>query len=154
MEIKFKRMTANAVMPTKAHVTDAGLDLTCTRVTLDKDDNIVCHTDIAVEIPIGFVGLIYPRSSISKKRLRLTNSVGVIDSGYTGEITCKFKADEPIKQLNASEFFTNLTNDEYYCAGERIAQMIIMPIPDIRMVEVDKLADSERGSGGYGSTGK
>ena len=141
MEIKFKKLTEKAVMPTKAHATDAGFDLTATRKNIDEMGNIVYGTGIAVEIPEGYVGLAFPRSSIANKSLMLSNSVGVIDSGYRGEIMAKFK---------------HLINPKptQYNVGERIAQLIIMPIPAVEFVEVAELDDSDRGTGGYGSTGE
>lgn len=95
---------------------------------------------LAVEIPEGYVGLVFPRSSNAKKDLLLSNSVGVIDSGYRGEIMAKFKTLRPLPQM--------------YKVGERFAQLIIMPIPDIEWEEAEKLSDSERGTGGYGSSGR
>lgn len=129
-------------MPTKAHATDAGFDLTATSREIDTVGNFVYGTGIAVEIPEGYVGLVFPRSSIAKKTLILTNSVGVIDSGYRGEIMAKFSDNK----LSA--------RGEVYEVGERIAQLIILPYPQIEFEEVAELSDSDRGVGGYGSTGK
>lgn len=142
MVVKFKKLIENAVTPTKAHETDAGFDLTATSKIIDDECNIVYGTGIAVEIPNGYVGLLFPRSSIAKKSLILSNSVGVIDSGYRGEIMAKFKI-----ALHPDNIAT-------YNVGERIAQLIITPIPDVEFVEVSELNDSDRGVGGYGSTGK
>ena len=86
MKVKIKRLNENAVIPAYAHVTDAGLDLTATSKNIEGNRVIIYGTGLAVEIPEGYVGLIFPRSSNSKKNLLLTNSVGVIDSGYRGEI--------------------------------------------------------------------
>jgi dUTP pyrophosphatase len=141
MEIRFKRLTEKAVMPTMAHATDAGFDLTATRKNIDEMGNIVYGTGIAVEIPEGYVGLVFPRSSIANKTQILSNSVGVIDSGYRGEIMAKFK-------------HLICPMPTHYNVGERIAQLIIMPIPAVEFVEVAELDDSDRGTGGYGSTGK
>ena len=90
-----------------------------------------------MEIPVGYVGLLFPRSSISNYDLTLSNSVGVVDSGYRGNIKFRFKQ----------------TSDLTYYIGDRIVQIIIIPHPHIQFVEVDELSDSERGSGGYGHTG-
>lgn len=127
-------------MPTKAHASDAGFDLTATSRMYDNNNCYVYGCGLAVEIPEGYVGLVFPRSSNAKKDLLLSNSVGVIDSGYRGEIMAKFKALRPFPQM--------------YKIGERLAQLIIMPIPDIEWEEAEKLSDSERGTGGYGSSGK
>lgn len=142
MKIRFVKLTADAVTPTKAHATDAGFDLTATSRTIDTAGNFVYGTGIAVEIPEGYMGLVFPRSSIAKKTLLLTNSVGVIDSGYRGEIMAKFCDNK----LTA--------RGEVYEVGERIAQLIIQPCLDIEFEEVAELSDSDRGVGGYGSSGK
>ena len=84
MEIKFKRLSDNAILPIRAHKGDAGMDLTCTKITTTVNEAgqlmVVYHTDLAVEIPEGYVGLIFPRSSIYKKSMMQTNAVGVIDA--------------------------------------------------------------------------
>lgn len=140
MKIRFKKLSASAVVPTKAHASDAGFDLTCTRYEVTNGELFTYHTDIAVEIPEGYVGLLFPRSSIYKQDLFLTNSVGVVDSGYRGELMFKFKPIcYDVKQ--------------HYQVGDRIGQLIIIPYPDVEFVEADELSDSERGAGGYGSSG-
>ena len=108
---------------------------------------------VAMEIPQGYVGLVFPRSSNAKKDLILSNSVGVIDSGYRGEITFKFK-QTPQEFADASGTFVTYQYAKDYGLGERIGQIIIMPYPDIEFVEVEELSDSDRGDGGYGSSGK
>ena len=141
MIVRFKKVHPDAVVPTKAHPTDAGFDLTCTSVDEDLVKNIVTYgTGIAVEIPQGYVGLVFPRSSVYKVQLQLSNSVGVIDSGYRGEITFKFRIVHP--------------HIRRYGVGERIGQLVIIPYPEIEFEEADSLEDSDRGTGGYGSTGK
>lgn len=139
MKIKIKRLTENAVIPTKAHPTDAGLDLTATSVKVESA-NIVYGTGLAFEIPEGHVGLIFPRSSNAKKDLLLTNSVGVVDCHYRGEVMFKFRP-------------TN-GDPNTYTVGDRIGQLIVMPLPDVELEEVDELSETDRGCGGYGSTGK
>lgn len=143
MKIKIKKLVENAVLPTYAKSGDAGLDLTATSWNLDDYGNFVYHTGLAIEIPEGYVGLVFPRSSVSKKKLFLTNAVGVIDSGYRGEITAKFKKLD-LKNEKSS----------FYEVGERIAQLIILPYPQIEFEEVKELTKTERGIGGYGSSGK
>ena len=96
-----------------------------------------------MEIPDGHVGLIYPRSSVSKTPHSLRNHVGVIDSGYRGEIVFKFGWVE-----------SSSNSVEIYNAGDRIGQIIIMPYPKVEFIEVDELSTSDRGVGGFGSTGQ
>ena len=142
MEVKIKKLHPDAAIPVYSKPGDAGLDLTATSIDDDSYGNIVYGTGLAVEIPEGYVGLLYPRSSNSKTDLYLTNHVGVIDSGYRGEIMFKFR---PINGIE----------DAYiYAVGDRIGQLIIMPYPSIKFVETDELSDTDRGDGGFGSTGK
>lgn len=142
MKIKVKRLNELAMLPTKAHATDAGFDLYTTSKTYDNDGNVVYGCGLAFEIPEGYMGLVFPRSSNAKKSLLLSNSVGVIDSGYRGEVTAKFKRLFLISQGNE------------YAIGERYAQLIVLPIPAVEFVEAEELSESERGVGGYGSSGK
>ena len=154
MEIKIKKLTDNAVIPHKAHPTDAGFDLTATSCTMDEYGSMVYGIGIAVEIPEGYVGLVFPRSSICKKDMILTNCVGVIDSFFIGEIKVKFKPTNSFNYYDGSIIAESPIGDNMYCIGERIAQLIIMPIPQIEFVEADELSDSDRGEGGFGSSGK
>lgn len=125
---------------------DAGIDLTATSLEVDDCGNYVYGTNRAFEIPKGYVGLLFPRSSISKTKQHQTNSVGVVDSGYRGEVMIKMKP---------SMTYPNSDNSSpYYKVGERVGQLIILPYPEIEFEEADELSDSERGEGGYGSTGK
>lgn len=135
MIIKIKKTHPNAIIPSYATEGDAGMDLTAVGFT-EKGMNVTYHTGLSVEIPPGYVGLLFPRSSIYKKDQMLTNSVGVIDSGYRGEIMMKFTRSV-----------------EQYCIGDRIGQLIILPHPRIKFKEVDELSTSERNGGGFGSTG-
>lgn len=141
MKIKVKRLNELAMLPTKAHATDAGFDLYATSKTYDNDNNVVYGCGLAFEIPDGYMGLVFPRSSNANKLLLLSNSVGVIDAGYRGEVTAKFKRLYPISQGE-------------YAIGERFAQLIVMPIPAVEFEEAEELSESERGVGGYGSSGK
>lgn len=141
MKIKIKKINPFAIAPTKAHATDAGFDLYATSKTYDNDGNVVYGCGLAFEIPEGYMGLVFPRSSNANKSLLLSNSVGVIDAGYRGEVTAKFKRLYPISQGE-------------YAIGERFAQLIVMPIPAVEFEVVEELSESERGVGGYGSSGK
>lgn len=137
MNVKIKRLNDKAILPTKAHATDAGYDLYASSCHYE-DGMLHYGTGIAVEIPEGYVGLVFPRSSIANTHLTLSNSVGVIYSGYRGEVMAKFRKG----------------GSRGYHVGERIAQLIIIPYLEVTFEEVDELSDSDRGEGGYGSTGK
>lgn len=152
MEVKIKRLSKSAVIPKYAHQTDAGLDLTAVSKWEDEFGNVCYGTGLAFEIPEGYVGLIYPRSSNYKQSLLMSNAVGVIDSGYRGEVVMKYRKDYQM-QRGCENQMVHLSEGEYEI-GERMAQMIIMPYPKIEFVEVEELSDGERGVHGYGSTGK
>ena len=122
---------------------DAGIDLTATSKWYDEQGNVCYGTNRAFEIPQGYVGLLFPRSSNANKDLLLSNSVGVLDSGYRGEVMFKFKYNSSLEDRMKS-----------YQVGDRIGQLIIIPYPTIEFVESEELSETERGSGGYGSTGK
>lgn len=150
MEVRIKKLHPNAVIPTYAKDGDAGMDLTAVTKSYDRDGNIVYGTGLAFEIPKGYVGLVFPRSSISNLDITMSNCVGVIDSGYRGEVTAKFK---PAMLFNREQR-PIILNNRIYNVGERIAQLIIIPYPQITFVEADELSKTERGAGGYGSSGK
>lgn len=159
MKVRFKKLKENAVMPKKAHPTDAGFDLVATSREIDSMGNIVYGTGLAFEIPEGYAGLIFPRSSISKTNIALTNAVGLCDSHYRGEIMAKFKPIPMANEYTTSKGEKILCQDSdeslyAYAVGERIAQLVIMPIPEIEFEEAEELTDTDRGTGGYGSTGK
>ena len=142
MKVKIKKLHSKAVVPRYAKPGDAGLDLTAVSMKLDSSsagrELVTFGIGLAVEIPEGHVGLLFPRSSVYKSGLTLTNSVGVIDSGYRGEIMMKF-------QVSA---VSNM-----YKVGDRVGQLLIVPYPQIEFDEVEELSSTERGQGGYGSTG-
>lgn len=147
MQVKVKKLHADAVIPKYAKPGDAGLDLTAISQEYEYASGRrlqVYGTGLSFEIPEGYVGLIFPRSSISKTALSLTNCVGVIDSGYRGEVKFKFALDGGAAPSSSST----------YKVGDRIGQLIIMPYPAIELIESETLSDSERGSGGFGSSGK
>lgn len=143
IEVKIKKLSGNAITPKKAHATDAGYDLYVSSKIDDQYGNISYGTGIAMEIPDGYVGLIFPRSSNCKTDLLLTNAVGLIDSSYRGEIMAKF-----------ANYRTHNGLDADYKVGERCAQIVIMPYPEVELVVVDELSESDRGANGYGSSGK
>ena len=149
LKVKIKKLNENAVIPTYSQEGDAGIDLVATSEYYDNDGNIVYGTGLSFEIPKGYVGLLFPRSSICKKQQFLTNSVGVIDSSYRGEIMAKFK---PV--MGSYESILDLFESNEYVVNDRIVQLIILPYPQIEFEEVSELSETERGSGGFGSTGK
>ena len=151
MKVKIKKISENAVIPSYARPGDAGMDLTATSKFFDEYGNICYGVGLAFEIPEGYVGLIFPRSSCSKKQLALANAVAVIDSGFRGEVVMKFK---PSTVFNIGQFAIESPIYKNYNVGDRIAQMIIMPYPHIEFEETDELSETERGDGGYGSTGR
>ena len=171
LKVKIKKLHPDAVVPSYAHSTDCGLDLTAVSKTFDEYGNVVYGFGLAFEIPEGYAGFIFPRSSNHKSGLLLTNSVGVIDAGFRGEVTAKFATRITTslprtfwRRLKC--FFTckikgystriwcNFPENENYNIGDRVAQMVILPYPKVEFVEVDELSETERGTGGYGSTGK
>jgi dUTP pyrophosphatase len=141
MEIKIKKITSNAKIPSYAKTGDGAVDLTATSKKIDPNTGqLVFGTGLSIEIPPGFVGLIFPRSSIVKTSLALSNAVGVIDSSFRGEIQFYFTAI--------------MRPGKNYEVGDRIGQLMILPYPAIEFIEATELSTTERGSGGYGSTGK
>ena len=143
MFVKIKKLNENAVIPSYAKKGDAGMDLVATSIISETDTQITYGIGLALEIPDGFVGLVFPRSSIRKTRLQLSNSVGVIDSGYRGELQATFN------KIN-----NNSQSENDYKVGDRIAQIMIIPYPKVIFREVEELSNTERGDGGFGSTGK
>jgi len=141
MQVKIKKISPNATIPTHAKSGDAGMDLIATSIINDEVFQITYGLGVAMEIPEGFVGLVFPRSSIRKYDLSLTNCVGVIDSGYRGELQATFRKERGVASKK-------------YEVGDKICQIIIIPYPPIEFNEVNELSDTERGEGGFGSTGK
>lgn len=145
MKVKFSKLHPDAVIPSYAKPGDAGLDLTAVAMTYVRTDQVDFYEydlGLACEIPQGYVGLIFPRSSITKTDLFLSNAVGVIDAGFRGRLSARFRK--------------TTGSPHVYKVGERIAQMVIIPYPTIEVEEVSysNLSETERGSGGWGSSGK
>lgn len=139
MKVKIKKLHPDAVIPKYAKLGDAGMDLVAISEEWNEYNTMVTYdTGLSMEIPEGYVGLLFPRSSISKTDLVLANSVGVIDSGYRGPIMFKFRYNE---------------EGMVYDVGDRIGQILILPYPQVQFEEVEELSTSERGEGGFGSTG-
>jgi dUTP pyrophosphatase len=154
MIVRIKRLSELAVVPSYAKDGDAGMDLIATSIISDTPEQITYGLGIALEIPKGFVGLVFPRSSIRKTGLQLSNSVGVIDSGYRGELQATFNklfgGEAMYDEMKVNEIQPN----DFYKVGDRVAQIMIIPHPPIEFDAVDELSDTERGEGGFGSTGK
>lgn len=178
--VKIKKLVDNAIIPFYSKDGDMGMDITCTSWEYDVNrDCYVYHTGLAFELPKGYGMLIFPRSSNRNTEAYMTNHVGVLDSGYRGELLICFKnrtssyLHECINKLGyALSKLSKNNTDEYnyvegaridfdkikagcpYGCGDRVAQIVILPYPKINFVEVEELSESERGEGGHGSTGK
>src|SRR5574344_1396605 len=139
LEITFKKLVESAKIPTKAHHTDPGADLTAVSREWNEEHRYwVYGTGIATEIPEGYVGLVFPRSSIRKYTLAQCNCIGVIDSHYRGEIMISYKPTSNVQEL--------------YEVGDKIAQLIIIPYPEVSYKEVESLSETDRGENGHGSS--
>lgn len=137
MIVKITKTHPEAIVPKYSKPGDAGMDITAVSAVYENS-YITYNTGLAIEIPFGYVGLLFPRSSVYKTQQSLANSVGVIDSGYRGEIKLKF---------------TRSSDSLEYNPGDRIGQLMILPYPKIDLVEVEELSETHRGTGGFGSTG-
>ena len=148
LEVKIKKLHKDAVIPKYETMGSVGMDLTAVSKEYDEHGNVVFGTGLAIQIPEGYYADLRPRSSISKYDLVLANSVGTIDADYRGELILKFKP--------SVYFGVNRGDDDgvMYDVGDRIAQLVILPYPKVSFVEVDELSETERGTGGFGSTNK
>ncbi len=170
LKVKIKKLIPEAIIPKYMKEDDSAMDLVATSKTFDADGNCVFGTGLAMAIPKDYVGLLFPRSSNAKKDLILSNSVGIIDPGYRGEVTLKFKPSgyfandiDCINQGIESETYDYICfgkesiddedNVELYSIGDRVGQLLIIPRPFIEWEETDELSETERGAGGYGSSG-
>ena len=149
MKVKFKRLHESAIAPTKGSAEAAGFDLYASGEKevyyVHKGYVTIIPTGIAVEIPKGYWGCIALRSSMGFKRgFSIPNGIGVIDSDYRGEL----KVAITNADLRNPEIVSEIKS------GERIAQLLILPLPEVELVEADDLSDTERGTGGFGSTGR
>lgn len=140
LEVKFKKLYKDSVAPVKASDGAGAFDLTAHSIELKCCNKIIYSTGIAMQIPDGYVGILAPRSSVYKKGLMLSNSIGIIDSDYRGEIKAVFNLPGNIP-------------DDLYKVGERCCQLLIVPIPVVTLVESNNLDETKRGTGGFGSTG-
>ena len=142
MDLPFERLDADAELPSVAHPGDAGLDLRSTvAVDVAPGARAMVPTGLAVAIPEGHAGLVLPRSGLaSKQGLTLANAPGLIDAGYRGEIVCA------VVNLDRTGTVT-------IARGDRVAQLVIVAIPEVKPTWAEQLPPSRRGTGGFGSTG-
>lgn len=134
------RVVCEGEAPAYAHEGDAGLDMRAAEGgAVPAGGSLLVRTGVRVEIPSGCVGLVFPRSGLGSRGITLRNAVGVVDSGYRGEVTAAL---------------WNTTGEEFrFEKGDRICQMVVMPYCPCEVVAVEELGESERGADGYGSTG-
>lgn len=167
MKIKIKKLNENAVIPQYAKPGDAGMDVTAVSVNV-TDKYIEYGTGLAFEVPEGYCMLILPRSSVSKYDLTLANSIGLLDSSYRGELKLRFKRNyrienEPCEETDGKWTTTSIVNPgdaykyqwdacDWYGIGDKVGQIMIVPYPQIEFNEVEELSETQRGSGGFGST--
>ena len=143
IELPFQRLREDAVVPSRAYAGDAGLDLTaCERVELGPGERQLVGTGLAVAIPDGYAGFVQPRSGLAAKHgITIVNTPGLVDAGYRGELK--------VILLNTDARETFVVEP-----GMRIAQLVVLAVPALEPVEVDELPDTERGAGGFGSSGR
>jgi dUTP pyrophosphatase len=141
IELPIVRLREDAALPGRAYPGDAGLDLaTCERLELPPGERAVVPIGLAVAIPEGFAGFVQPRSGLAARHgIAVVNSPGLIDSGYRGELR--------VVLLNTDRERTFVAEP-----GERIAQLVVLPVPELELVEVDELPGTERGVHGFGSS--
>jgi dUTP pyrophosphatase len=141
IEVPIRRLRPNAEVPRRAYEGDAGIDLAaCERVELAPGERALVATGLAVAIPEGYAGYVQPRSGLAAKHgISIVNTPGLVDAGYRGELL--------VNLLNTD------ANERFVVEpGMRIAQLVVLPVPDVALVEVDELPPSERGSRGFGSS--
>jgi dUTP pyrophosphatase len=141
IELPVRRLRQDAVMPRRAYAGDAGLDLTtCERIELAPGERGVAPIGVAVAIPEGYAGFVQPRSGLAERHgIAVVNSPGLVDSGYRGELRVILLNTDTVETFVAE-------------AGDRVAQLVVLPVPALELVEVDELPPSERGARGFGSS--
>ena len=141
IELPLKRLRPEAVVPRRAYSGDAGMDLSsCERIELAPGERALVPTGLAIAIPEGYAGFVQPRSGLAAKHgISIVNTPGLVDSGYRGELLVNL-----VNTDQAEPFVVE--------PGMRIAQLVILPIPELELVEVDELPESERGVRGFGSS--
>ena len=139
IDVKIRKVHPDAIIPFRAHATDAGMDVTAISMEM-TEDYVEYDTGLQFQLPEGYAMLIFPRSSNSKKDLLLCNSVGILDAGYTGNLKLRFKL--------TTEGYT----EKIYNPGDKVGQIMIIPYPEINFIETEVFNETERGDGGFGST--
>jgi dUTP pyrophosphatase len=141
IELAIRRLRADAILPERAYAGDAGLDLAaCERHELGPGERAVVPTGVAVAIPEGYAGFVQPRSGLaSRNGITIVNAPGLVDSGYRGELRVVLLNTDPREPFVVEP-------------GMRIAQLVVLPVPELELVEVDELPGSERGVRGFGSS--
>ena len=141
IELALRRLREDAVLPERAYAGDAGLDLTaCEEHELAPGERAVVGTGLAVAIPAGYAGFVQPRSGLAAKHgIAVVNAPGLIDSGYRGEIRVVLLNTDPRESFSVER-------------GMRIAQLVVLPVPELELVEMQELPESERGASGFGSS--
>jgi dUTP pyrophosphatase len=141
-ELRVMKLRDDAVLPSRAHSGDAGFDLSaCEEITIGVGERAAVGTGIAVEIPVGHAGLVVPRSGLALRHgISMVNSPGVIDAGYRGEVRL---------------LLLNTDNESAFTVepGMRVAQLLVVPVADVELVETDEVTATDRGAGGFGSSG-
>jgi dUTP pyrophosphatase len=153
MKVGFKKLDKNAKIPAYALEGDAGIDFYAVSKTVDAQGNIFYGTGIALEIPEGYFAFLMPRSSNLNRDVIMPHSMGLIDSNFRGEIKFVYSPYRSTGRINIGEH-VNVPAPYDYEVGERVGQMVILPYPKIELEEKEELSDTNRGSGGYGHTGK
>jgi dUTP pyrophosphatase len=141
IELPIRRLREDAVMPDRAYAGDAGLDLTaCERHELGPGERAIVPTGLAVAIPEGYAGFVQPRSGLASKHgITIVNTPGLVDSGYRGELRVVLLNTDPSEPFVVEQ-------------GMRIAQLVVVPVPEVELVEVEELPESDRGVRGFGSS--
>jgi dUTP pyrophosphatase len=141
IELPIQRMRPDAVVPARAYAGDAGLDLVATeRIELGPGERAVVPTGLAVAIPEGYAGFVQPRSGLASRHgITIVNTPGLVDSGYRGELMVVLHNTDRVEAFLVEP-------------GMRIAQLVVLPIPEVELVEVEELPPSERGARGFGSS--
>ena len=141
IELPIRRLRPDAQLPSRAYAGDAGIDLAaCERVELAPGERALVSTGLAIAIPEGYAGYVQPRSGLATKHgISIVNTPGLVDAGYRGELLVNLLNTDPREPFVVEP-------------GMRIAQLVVLAVPDVEPVEVDELPDSERGARGFGSS--
>jgi len=141
IELPIQRLHEDAVLPERAYRGDAGLDLAaCARCELGPGERALVGTGLAVAVPEGYAGFVQPRSGLADRHgISIVNAPGLIDSGYRGELKVILLNTDPAEPFVVEP-------------GMRVAQLVVVPVPSVELVEVDELPESERGVRGFGSS--